>query len=79
MAKQNANLTYHWCFLEKHVESCICQWFKFFAPIYFLQRYLIQIADIRNVVDSHLIKSLWSKKKKAILNLKDTDYLKLQS
>ena len=35
MAKQNPNVTYQWCFLEKYVESCICQWFKFFPPIYF--------------------------------------------
>ena len=35
MAKQNSNVTYPWCFLEKHVEGCICHWFKFFSPIYF--------------------------------------------
>ena len=35
MAKQNPNLIYQWCFLEKYGENCICQWFKFFAPIYF--------------------------------------------
>ena len=35
MAKQNSNVTYQWCFLEKYVEGCICQWFKFFSPIYF--------------------------------------------
>ena len=40
MAKQNPNVTYRWCFLEKYVASGICQWFKFFfsnlLSIYFL-------------------------------------------
>ena len=35
MAKQNSNITYQWYFLEKHVEGCTCQWFKFFSQIYF--------------------------------------------
>ena len=35
MAKQNPKVTYQWCFLEKDVEGCICQWFEFFSPIYF--------------------------------------------
>ena len=24
-----------WSFLEKYVKDCICQWFKYFSPIYF--------------------------------------------
>ena len=35
MAKQNPNVTYQWCFLEKYVEGSICQGFKSFSPIYF--------------------------------------------
>ena len=34
-AKQNANIIYQWCFLEKYVEDYICQWLTFFSPIYF--------------------------------------------
>ena len=35
MAKQNANVTHQWCFLEKYVQGWIYQWFKFSSPIYF--------------------------------------------
>ena len=35
MGKQNPNVTYCWCFLEKDVESSICQWFKFFLQLTF--------------------------------------------
>ena len=35
MAKQNPNVYYQWCFLEKYVEGWIYQWFKFSSPIYF--------------------------------------------
>ena len=38
MTKQNPNVTFQWCFLKKYLEGCICQWFKFFSPIY-LQLY----------------------------------------
>ena len=35
MAKQNPNVYYQWCFLEKYVEGWIYQWFNFSSPIYF--------------------------------------------
>ena len=35
MAKQHPDVTYQWCFLEKHIEACICQSCKSFSPIYF--------------------------------------------
>ena len=70
--KKNLNVTYQWCFPEKYVEGWICQWFKFFSPIYFQLYHQVQffykgfyfikncvIVTSNNyyVTDSHFIKS----------------------
>ena len=87
MAKENPKVTYRWCFLEKYVESSICQWFKFSSPIYFQFTFYKGILFIKYCVivtcnnyyatDSHFIKILWVQKEKVILNLKDKNSLKL--
>ena len=87
MAKQNPNVTYRWCFLEKYVESSICLWFKFFSQIYFqftfykgiwfIKYRVIVTCNNYYATDSHFIKILWVQKEKAILNLKDKNSLKL--
>ena len=45
MAKQNLNVIYQWCLLEKYVESWICQRFKFSSPIYFQQYHQVLLFD----------------------------------
>ena len=87
MAKQNPNVTYRWCFLEKYAEGSICQWFKFFSPIYFQFTFYKGISFIKYRVivtcsnyyaaDSHFIKILWVPKEKTILNFKEKNSLKL--
>ena len=76
MAKQNPNVTYQWCFLEKYVDSCNCQWFKFFSPIYFQVTYegiwfikhrVIVTCNNYYATDSHFIKILWVQKRKGNL------------
>ena len=82
MAKQNPNVTYQWCFLEEYVECCICQWFKFFSPIYFqlyhkvllfykgiymIKRHVIVTCNNYYQTDNHFIKTLRVKKEKTIL------------
>ena len=72
MAKQNPNVTYRWCFLEKYVEDWICQWLKFSCPIsfqlyyqvllfykciYFIKHCVIVTSNNYYVPDSHFIKS----------------------
>ena len=77
MAKQNPNVTYQWCFLEKYAESCIFQ-FTFYKGILFIKHRVIVTCNI-HTTDSHFIKILWVQKEKTILNLKDKNSLKLQS
>ena len=72
MAKQNPYVNYQWCFVEKTCEGCVCQWFKFFSPIYFqlYQKVLLFYTNIYSIqhraivicsnyyaTDSHFIKS----------------------
>ena len=70
MAKQNPNLTYQWSFLEKYVEDCICQWFRFFSSIscqlyhmlfyegiYFINHRVIVTYNNYYATDSRFIKS----------------------
>ena len=89
---QNPNITYEWCFLEKYV--CTVNGLSLFSPIYFqlyhkvllfckviyfIKRRVIVTCNNYYALDSHFIKILWVQKGKAILNLKDQNFLKLKS
>ena len=56
MAKQNTNVNYQWRFLEKHVEGCTCQWFKFFLQ--FTSSYIIKNYFLMQVIKHRVIRSV---------------------